>query len=159
MNVFEELVELLIKKEMKVTAAESCTGGLFSSSVVSVPDASKVLSAAFVTYSEDAKCRFADVPRELIDTFGVVSENVAVAMAKGACKNAGADASVGITGFAGPAYDENDTSVGTVCFGFCVNGRTLSATRNFGNIGRNAVRELSAIYAASTLIKLINSVN
>lgn len=155
MNSFEILVNELINKGLKVSAAESCTGGLFASGIVSVPDASKVLAASFVTYSDEAKCKLVGVNKKTIDEFTVVSENVAVEMAKGAAENGFAEAGVGITGYAGPASDENDTLVGTVCFGFYVNGKTVSSTKHFGNIGRNAVRELSAIYAADTLLRLV----
>lgn len=155
MNSFEILVAELIKRNMTVSAAESCTGGLFSSGIVSVPDASKVISASFVTYSEESKINLVGVRKETIENFGVVSENVAIEMATGAMKAAGSNAGVGITGYAGPALSESDTTAGTVCFGFCVNGKTLTATKHFGNIGRNVVRELSAVYAAATLTKLV----
>lgn len=155
MNSFELLVRELLNRNMTVSAAESCTGGLFVSGIVSVPDASKVLGASFVTYSNDAKMKLVGVKAETIEKHTAVSENVALEMALGAAREAGASAGVGITGYAGPAADENDTSVGTVCFGFCVNGRTLTAAKHFGNVGRNTVRELSAVFAADTLTKLV----
>ncbi len=155
MKEFEELVLLLKEKGLKISAAESCTGGMFASYLVGVPDASKVLSASFVTYSEQAKTKFAGVSPEVIEKFGVVSEKVAVEMAKGACKSAGCEVGLGITGYAGPASSPGDTDAGTVCFGFAVNGITVSAEKHFGDIGRNAVRELSVLYAANTLTGLI----
>lgn len=157
MNIYEELVSLLKEKKLKITFAESCTGGLLAAEVVSVPDASSVFDGSFVTYSNEIKCRFAGVSSDTIDSFGAVSENVAVEMAKGAAMNTGADVAVGVTGYAGPKKDENDTTAGTVCFGFTVNGKTMSSTRQFGDVGRNAVRELSAVYAAQTIIKLIKA--
>ncbi len=156
LNTFEQLVKVLIDKKLHISAAESCTGGLFASYIVSVPDASQILSSSFITYSNDAKINILSVPASAIDEFGVVSEKVAVDMANGAIKLSGAEVGLGITGFAGPAYDENDDTVGTVCFGFVVNGKTASATKKFGNIGRNAVREIAAQYAAQTLISLID---
>ncbi len=157
MKIYEELVSLLKEKGLKITFAESCTGGLLASEVVSVPDASAVFDGSFVTYSNEIKCRFAGVNGDTIDSFGVVSENVAVEMAKGAAMNTGADVAVGVTGYAGPKKDENDTDAGTVCFGFAVNGKTMSSTKHFGDVGRNAVRELSAVYVAQTLVKFINA--
>ncbi len=157
MNSFEILVSELKNRNMKVCAAESCTGGLFASGIISVADASKVIGASFVTYSDQAKISVLNVKKETIDEFGVVSENVAIEMALGAMEAAQAQAAVGITGYAGPAADENDTDVGKVCFGFCVNGKTLTATKKFGDIGRNVVRELSSVYSADTLIKLIRA--
>ncbi|MBR3768124.1 MAG: CinA family protein [Clostridia bacterium] len=157
MNIFEELVKLLIEKKLTVSAAESCTGGRFASEIVSVPNASSVLEASFVTYSERAKTELVGVDADIINSFGVVSEKTAIEMAKGASEKAHSDIGVGITGYAGPSTDENDDTVGTVCFGFFVNGKTVSSTKHFGDIGRNAVRELSVIYAAQTLIKLIKT--
>lgn len=155
MKEFEELVFLLKEKGLKISAAESCTGGMFASYLVGVPDASKVLSASFVTYSEEAKTKYADVNIATIEKYGVVSENVAVEMAKGVCKNNSAEVGLGITGYAGPSASSDDTDAGTVCFGFCVNGITVSSVKHFGDIGRNAVRELSVLYAANTLTTLI----
>lgn len=155
MKEFEELVFLLKEKGLKISAAESCTGGMFVSYLVGIPDASKVLAASFVTYSEEAKTRFAAVNPETIEKFGVVSENVAVEMAKGVCKIAPSEVGVGITGYAGPAAFPDDPDAGTVCFGFAVNGVTVSSVKHFGDIGRNAVRELSVLYAANTLTGLI----
>lgn len=158
MTVFEELVELLIEKGLTVSAAESCTGGRFASEIVGVPDASKVLSVSFVTYSEAAKMKYVGVKKETLERFGAVSENTAVEMAAGVCAASGSNAGVGITGLAGPSGGSPEKPVGTVCFGFQVNGKTLSATKNFGDAGRNIVRELSAVYAAQTLAKLIKAV-
>lgn len=157
MKIFEELVSLLKEKNFTVSAAESCTGGMFASHIVSVPDASKVLKASFVTYSVDAKCKIVNVNSESVSVYGVVSENVAVQMAKGAAEAADSNVGVGITGYAGPATDENDSIVGTVCFGFFVNGKTVSTTKHFGNIGRNVVRELCVEYAATTLVSLLKA--
>lgn len=152
---FVDLVALLKEKQLTISAAESCTGGLFASETVAVPDASKVLNVSFVTYSEQAKCEFVRVNEETIEKFGVVSEQVAIEMASGVAAVSKSDIGVGITGFAGPRYSDDDDTVGTVCFGFYVNGKTVSATKHFGDVGRNTVRELAVIYAAKTLISLI----
>ena len=155
MNSFENLVAKLIDNGLTISAAESCTGGMFISSLINVPGASKVIEASFVTYSENAKMKIVDVSGDTLEKFGVVSENVALEMALGASSKAGSDIGIGITGYAGPAADENDTSAGTVCFGFVFNDKTLTSTKHFGDIGRNAVRELSCIYAADTVSRLI----
>ncbi len=155
MNVYEELMRILKDNNFHISAAESCTAGMFISDLVSVSGASDVLGASYITYSVEAKIDTVGVKKDTIDTFGVVSENVAIEMAVGAAKKSGADVGVGITGYAGPATDENDTTAGTVCFGFYVDGRTLTATRKFPDMGRNVVRELACMYAAEALIKLI----
>lgn len=157
MTAAEQLVELLIAKDIKISAAESCTGGMFISKLIDVPGTSEVIGASFITYSDEAKINIVGVNPHTIEQFGVVSEKTALEMATGAARTACADIGVGITGFAGPFSDDNDPDAGRVCFGFFVNGKTISATKAFGNIGRNAVRELSCIYATDTIIKLIKT--
>lgn len=156
MSIFEELVSLLREKRLYISSAESCTGGLFSSEIVSVSGASDILSSSFVTYSEKAKEDILGVRAETIEKYGVVSENVAIEMAKGVCRISGADIGVAVTGYAGPASSPEDDTAGTVCFAFSVNGKTISSTKHFGDIGRNAVRNVAVFYMAETLISLIN---
>lgn len=158
MTSAEQLVELLIKKALKISAAESCTGGMLISKLIDIPGTSEIIGASYITYSDEAKINTVGVKAETIEKFGVVSENTALEMAVGAMKTAGSDIGVGITGFAGPFEDDNDPDAGKVCFGFSVKGKTVTATKHFGNIGRNAVRELSCIYTIDTLIKLINTI-
>ncbi len=152
---FQKLVDLLIERHMTVSAAESCTGGAFAAGVVSVPDASRVLGFSFVTYSELAKHELVGVPTEIIDTYGVVSEEVADAMARGAAQAGHADVGVGITGFAGPAGGTDKAPVGTVCFGFCVKGDCRVYRRRFADLPRNEVRALAVDFAADTLTELL----
>ena len=156
MTEFENLVKSLIERKYTISAAESCTGGLFSSGIVGIPDASKVLSASFVTYSEEAKNKFAFVPFAVIEKYGVVSEETARAMAKGAAKNADAQVGVGITGFAGPSGGDSFAEKGTVCFGFYINGSVFSAREQYKNSTRNEVRKKSAEYAAEYLNHLLD---
>lgn len=155
MNFSQQLINLLIEKKLKISAAESCTGGMLMSSLIGVAGSSAVIGASYITYSDEAKINTVGVKADTINNFGVVSENVALEMAKGAADTAGADIGVGITGYAGPAADENDTTVGTVCFGFYIKGKTLTSTKHFGDVGRNVVRELSCVYATDMLIRLV----
>ncbi len=138
----ERVVALLIHKGWHIAFAESCTGGLAAARIVDVPDASRVLSASFVTYSAEAKERFVGVLPATIDEFGIVSEQVAMQMAVGAARAAGAEVGVGITGVAGPSGGTEETPVGTVCVGLSANGRIRSFTIRCGDIcgGRNEVR-------------------
>ncbi|MBO5396969.1 MAG: CinA family protein [Clostridia bacterium] len=157
MTDVEQLVSLLFEKKLKISAAESCTGGMFISKLIDIPGTSDIIGASYITYSDDAKINTVGVKAETIEKFGVVSENTALEMAVGAMNTAKSDIGVGITGFAGPSDDDNDPDAGKVCFGFALKGKTVSSTKHFGNIGRNAVRELSCIYAIDTLIKLIKT--
>lgn len=118
------VVELLKEKGMTVTTAESCTGGMLSGRLVNVPGASDVLNEAYVTYSNEAKERLLGVPHETLENYGAVSEETARAMAEGACRAAGADASVAITGIAGPGGGTEEKPVGLVYIGCTVRGKT-----------------------------------
>ncbi len=154
MEEFYKLVNMLKKNHLSVTAAESCTAGLFTSMIASVPGASDVLGYGFVVYSPEAKQKILGVQKQTIDMYGVVSENTAIEMARGAANNAHADVSVGITGFAGPGADDG-YAPGTVCFGFFYKEICFAETILFGDIGRNKVRENSAVYAAKRLLLLL----
>ena len=156
MTSAEQLVDILLAKKLKIAAAESCTGGMFISKLIDFPGTSEIIGASYITYSDAAKINSVGVKPETIENFGVVSENTALEMAIGAARTAEADIGVGITGYAGPSTDD-DPEAGKVCFGFCVNGKTLTSTKIYGNIGRNTVRELSCLYAFDTLIRLIGT--
>lgn len=144
-QVENRVVELLIYKGWKIAFAESCTGGLAVARIVDVPDASKVLGASFVTYSEEAKQQLVGVLPGTIEDFGIVSEQVALQMAVGAAKAAGAQVGVGITGIAGPAGGTEKTPVGTVCVGICAGGKVRSFTINCAHMcrTRNEVRKFA----------------
>lgn len=150
-----KLVQLLIRKNLHLSTAESCTGGMIASEIVSVPDASKVFDAGFITYADFAKEKFIGVSSEFIDKYGVVSEPVAKAMAEGAAKQSGAQTAVSTTGVAGPGGGNNRTPVGTVCFGFYVHGETVSETVHFEG-DRQKVRADATEYALKKLFELLN---
>ncbi len=122
LTIEEKLVALLRDKNMTVTTAESCTGGLISAALVNVPGASRVLNEAYVTYSNEAKMRLLGVSKATLDTVGAVSEETAYQMAQGAAKAANADCAVSVTGIAGPDGGTPDKPVGTVYAGFFVRG-------------------------------------
>ena len=155
----EKLVLLLKAKNYTVSFAESCTGGLVASTLVSVPNASSVFCESVVTYSNEAKTKRLGVKKEIMDFLGVVSEDVAGAMAQGVCNLTGANVGVGITGVAGPAGGTAEKPVGTVCFGFCINGKTTTKTVNFEDVGRNTVRQNATTYVFKTLNYLLESGN
>ena len=123
MNIFEELVSLLIEKQMAIASAESCTGGLFAAHIVDVPDASKVLNASVVTYSNAAKVKYARVSYDTIEKFGAVSEQVAGEMAEGIAEETSANIGVSFSGVAGPTGGTKEKPVGTVCAGIYIDGK------------------------------------
>ena len=138
-----------------ISFAESCTGGLCAARLISVPDASAVLDASVITYSNQSKTDYLGVNPDTIERFGVVSEEVALEMAEGVSLKNNADVGVGVTGIAGPTGGSADKLVGTVCFGFKVREKTYAVTKHFSNIDRNAVRNASADYVFDELLRLI----
>ena len=153
----ERLVLLLKEKGYKISFAESCTGGLCASSIISVSGSSSVIASSFVTYSNEAKIKFLNVKKDTIDTYDVVSEEVAREMALGVCRISASEIGVSVTGIAGPDGGTKEKPVGTVCFGFNVLGSVTTKTVNFGNIGRNAVRFEAAEFAIKTLIEMLEN--
>ncbi len=112
------LFTLLAERKEHLVLAESCTGGLAAALFTEQPGASQVLWASLVTYTEDAKERLLGVARQDIETYGVVSLEVALAMARGAIAESRAELAVAITGFAGPLAALGEAAPGRVCFGF-----------------------------------------
>lgn len=155
----ENVVKYLKENGLHISFAESCTGGLTAARLVSVSGASSVLDEAYITYASESKVKLLGVNPEAINEFGVVSEEVARGMAEGAAKKSGAEVGVGITGVAGPYSESDEKPVGTVCFGFYINGKLFSKTVQFGNIGRNEVRESAAKYVFFALDELLTSKN
>jgi PncC family amidohydrolase len=152
MNKREEFVKLLIEKKYTVSFAESCTGGKMAAAVVDVADASKVLNASLVTYSNEAKVKYAKVKQETLDKYGAVSEQTAGEMAEGIARVNKADVAAGISGIAGPTGGTKEKPIGTVCFGYYIQGKVITETVLFPNVGRNKIRDMSVEHVLDILI-------
>ena len=153
------VVARLIERGLRISFAESCTGGLLAAGIVAVPDASRVLDAAFVTYANEAKIACLGVLPDTLAAHGAVSEEVAGEMAAGAAHAAGADIGIATSGIAGPSGGSAEKPVGTVCFGFSICGRVSTATCRFGDLGRAEVRAAAVRYALTSLLDLLNRQN
>lgn len=149
----EELVDLLRRKNMTISMAESCTGGLLAACIVSVADASKVFNQSFVTYTEEAKMKYAHVNKETIEKYSVVSEEVALEMAKGVQKESNSNVGIGITGYAGPSGD----NVGLVCFGLVINNDAYSYEMWFHG-SRNEIRVQAVEYIVRKTIEKLEEI-
>ena len=149
------VVAALIEKKWRIAFAVSCIGGLATARLVNVPDASRVLDASVVTYANEAKIAYLGVAPETLAQWGAVSEQVAGEMAQGVAQRNGAQVGVGISGIAGPGGGTPEKPVGTVCFGFWVDGRLTTVTRQFGNLGRNQVREAAVEFVYDRLRQII----
>ncbi len=122
----KNVVQLLCERKMRIASAESCTGGLVSAAVTSVPGSSDVFDLGICTYANKMKTKYLEVPDTLIKEYGVVSTEVAKAMAAGVKKASGADIAVSTSGIAGPGGGSAEKPVGTVCIGLAAPG-TLTA--------------------------------
>lgn len=137
-----QVLAKIAKAGLIVATAESCTGGLLASLLTDVEGVSKAFDRGFVTYSAESKAEMLDVPGNLIAKHGVVSREVALAMAHGALGNSRADIAIAITGFAGPAGERDEA--GLVHLAVVGKGRlTITRDCHFGLAGRAQVRQRS----------------
>ena len=112
-----DVVQLLLSKGITIATAESCTGGLISELITSVPGASKIFEIGVCTYSNKIKHEYLGVPKTLFKQYGAVSRQVALAMVAGLQEQSGADICVSVTGTAGPGGGTPEKPVGTVYVG------------------------------------------
>jgi len=113
----KSLIRILTKKKLKISFAESCTGGLLASSITSISGASKVFNLGFITYSNQAKIKVLKVNNSIIRKYGAVSHECCYAMVKNLSKISKANINVSITGIAGPKGGTKQKPVGLVYIG------------------------------------------
>ncbi len=147
-----QLAEVLLRGQLKLAAAESCTGGLIAAACTDLSGSSAWFERGFVSYSNDAKTEMLGVDAGLIERHGAVSEAVVRAMAHGAVAHSRAQIAVAVTGVAGPSGGSRDKPVGTVWFGWNIQGRLYSELRHFdGN--RAAVRAATVRHGLQRLLE------
>ncbi len=152
----EQIANLLVQRDWSLVTAESCTGGGLSRQVTSVPGSSVWFDRGFVTYSNAAKQELLDVPENMIEEYGAVSEEVVVAMARGALAHSRAQLAVAVTGIAGPDGGSEEKPVGTVWFAWVIETKTSSRCRLFEG-DREAIRRQSEEYAIEGMLELLNA--
>lgn len=140
----EELSDIvlkkLMKKEMRLSAAESCTGGFFSKIVTDMAGASSIFDRGIVTYSNQAKMDELGVKQESLTRFGAVSEEVALEMAEGLYKKTKSDVCISITGIAGPEGGSEEKPVGLIFIGLCYKGECSCYKYQLRNSSRKYIR-------------------
>lgn len=154
-NLSTELGALLQKKNMFFTSAESCTGGLLSQSIVSVPGSSGWFSCSFVTYSNISKHKILGVSKDSLKRFGAVSEEVVTEMVDGAVAESRADLGVAISGIAGPGGGSPDRPVGTVCIAWKLKDKQAVRSTFLFEGNRNEVRYATVVKSLEEAIELI----
>ena len=147
------LAERLRARGWRLATAESCTGGLLAAACTDLAGSSDWFDRGFITYSNEAKTEVLGVDASLIASHGAVSEVVARAMAHGAVRHSQARVAVAVTGIAGPTGGSEAKPVGTVWFGFMVDGRLSSETRHFEG-DRARVRAATVRHALARLLAL-----
>lgn len=155
MNLAQIVFDRLKEKNLALTTAESCTGGMVAASITDIPGSSAVFDRGFVTYSNLSKTDMLAVDPDLIDRFGAVSPEVACAMAQGALDNSIADIAVSITGIAGPTGGSEEKLIGLVIFGVLKkDSAPQTHIKNFSG-DRDAIRAQSRDYALQIILDLL----
>lgn len=145
-TIFSCVLSMLKKRQMTVSFAESCTGGLLAAKLTDLPGASAVLRESYVTYCDAAKTKILGVDPALLEDKGAVSYAVCAAMAEGLYKISGSDLCISITGVAGPDKDDLGNPVGLVYLGICDGKNTNVQELHFAG-SRERIRNRAAINA------------
>lgn len=152
----EELAQVvagkLMEKNLTLSSAESCTGGMFASTMTDIPGISQCFDRGLVTYSNQAKMEELGVRPETLETYGAVSEETALEMVEGLQRVSGSDVCVSVTGIAGPGGGTEEKPVGLVYIGFAYGEKKLCKKIQMRNVNRNWNRH----YALLCMLNVIN---
>ena len=151
----QKIVRLLGKKKLKISFAESCTGGLLSSTITSISGSSKVFSTGLVTYSNQSKIRILKVPKNIIKKHGTVSYETCLSMVKNLNKISKTNISVSITGIAGPKGGTKKKPVGLVFIGIKKDNKILIKKYLFNNKKRNSIQRKAVTKALNLILSFL----
>lgn len=146
-----EIVNRASVRNLLIAVAESCTGGLISAAITSVPGSSQVFSYGFITYANEAKNKLVGVSESVLNQYGAVSEQVANSMASGALEVANADLAVAVTGIAGPAGGTLEKPIGLVYISIA-SSQKHCITRRFVFEGTRQEIRLQSVHQALTML-------
>ena len=147
----QKVVKLLSKQRLKISLAESCTGGLLSSSITSISGSSKVFTLGMITYSNQAKINILKVPKRIIIKYGAVSYETCLAMVKNLSKISKTRISVSITGVAGPRGGTKEKPVGLVYIGI-KKGNKILVKKNYFKSNKRILIQKATVNKALNLI-------
>ena len=156
MNLNQKIVALLKRKKLKISFAESCTGGLLSSAITSVDGSSKVFTMGLVTYSNQAKTTVLKVHKNVIKKYGAVSIQCCLAMVNNLSKISRSKACISINGIAGPNGGSKQKPVGLVFIGIRIGKKVTVNKCNFRNRGRSYIQKQTVRKTLNLLIRLIS---
>ena len=150
----KSLIKILTKKKQKISVAESCTGGLFASSITSISGASKIFNLGMVTYSNQAKIKFLKVNKNIIRKYGAVSNECCSAMVQNLSKICKANINVSITGIAGPKGGTIQKPVGLVYIGVKKGNKTQINKCLFKNKKRSSIQKAAVKKALDMVLRI-----
>ena len=151
----QKVVSVLRKKNLKISFAESCTGGLLSSSITSINGSSKVFTIGLVTYSNQSKTSILKVAKNIIKKYGAVSYETCLAMVKNLNKISKTNISVSITGIAGPNGATKKKPVGLVFIGIKKDNKTLVRKYLFKNNKRTSIQRAAVSKSLNLILSFI----
>ena len=154
-NLSQKLVKLLSKKKLKISFAESCTGGLLSGSITSISGSSKVFTLGLVTYSNQAKINILRVPKKIIKKNGAVSYETCLSMVKNLNKISKTNISVSITGIAGPNGGTKKKPVGLVYIGIKKGKKIVIKKNIFKSKNRISIQKSTVKQALKMILNII----
>jgi nicotinamide-nucleotide amidase len=154
-KLVEKLAASLLSKGWTMATAESCTGGWIAKCCTDLAGSSAWFDRGFISYSNQAKQEMLGVGSTLLETEGAVSKATAIAMAEGARRRAGVNVALSVTGIAGPDGGTADKPVGTVWFGWSLEGQAVAAEVLQFEGDRDAVRRQTLVHALSRLEHLL----
>ena len=148
------LIRILTKKKLKISFAESCTGGLLASTITSINGASKVFNLGLVTYSNQAKIKVLKVNKNIIKRYGAVSHECCTAMVKNLSKISKANINVSITGIAGPKGGTKKKPVGLVYIGVKKGNKVYINKYLFKNKKRSSIQKATVKKAINSILRI-----
>ena len=151
----KKIVRILTKKKLKISFAESCTGGLLSSTITSVKGSSKVFTLGFVVYSNKSKINILKIPKKIIKRYGAVSTQICLAMVKNLNKISKTNISLSITGIAGPSGGTKKKPVGLVYVGIKKGNKTLVKKHLFKNRERSYIQKAAVNKSLELILSFI----
>ena len=151
----QKIVRLLGKKRLKISFAESCTGGLLSSTITSISGSSKVFTIGLVAYSNQSKINTLKVPKNTIRKYGAVSYETCLSMVKNLNKISKTNISVSVTGIAGPRGGSKKKPVGLVFIGIKKGNKTLVRKYLFKNKKRSAIQRAAASKSLNLILSFL----
>ena len=150
----KSLVKTLIKKKIKISIAESCTGGMLASSITSISGASKIFNLGLITYSNQAKIKFLKINKKIINKYGAVSHECCYAMVNNLSNISKANINISVTGIAGPKGGTKQKPVGLVYIGVKKGNKTQINKCLFKSKKRSSIQKATVRKALNLILRI-----